>query len=172
MPLINSLYKRLRVWLVAYWPKIYTLCNRRKSVVKFFFAGGTAAAVDLFFLFLFHGVFHWDLVLSTSLAFILSFIVSFTLQKFWTFRNYCQKKMPIQFILYIANAVIGLNINGFLMHTLVNNVGIWYLLSQVIVNVLIGFYNFFIYKFIVFRNKPNEASCEQETVTGSTGELA
>lgn len=172
MPLINSLYQKFGIWLNSSWPKIYTICNRRKSVVKFFFAGGTAATVDLFFLFLFYGVFHWGLVFSTSLAFILSFIVSFTLQKFWTFRNYCQKKMPLQFVLYIANAVIGLNINGFLMHTLVNNVGIWYLLSQVMVNLTIGVYNFFIYKFIVFRSTRYENNREEKTATGSTGKLA
>ncbi len=172
MPIINSLYKKFRTWLHSSWPKIYTICNQRKSVVKFFFAGASAAAVDLFFLFLFHGVFHWGLVFSTSFAFILSFLVSFTLQKFWTFRNKCPKKIPLQFVLYIANAFIGLNINGFLMHALVNNVGIWYILSQVIVNVGIGVYNFFIYKFIVFRSTSYENNCEEKTVAGSTGELA
>ena len=172
MPLINSLYKKFRIWFNQSWPRIYTICNRRKSVVKFFFAGASAAAVDLLFLFLFYGILKWNLVLSTSLAFILSFAVSFTLQKFWTFRNNCQKKIPIQFVLYITNAVIGLNINGFLMHTLVYDFGLWYLLSQVIVNIGIGVYNFFVYKFIVFRNNPNEDYREKEAVTGSTGELA
>lgn len=172
MPLINSLYKRFRLWLSCSWPKIYTICNRRKSVVKFFFAGASAAAVDLLFLFLFYGVLKWNLVLSTSLAFILSFAVSFTLQKFWTFRNRCPKKIPVQFVLYITNAVIGLNINGFLMHTLVYDFGLWYLLSQVIVNIGIGVYNFFVYKFIVFRSNPNEVSRQQETTAGSAGELA
>ncbi len=172
MPLINSLYTKFRIWFNSSWPKIYTVCNHRKSVVKFFFAGATAATVDLFFLFLFYGVFKWELVFSTSLAFILSFIVSFTLQKFWTFRNYCQKKMPVQFVIYITNAFIGLNINGFLMHTLVYNVGIWYLFSQVIVNFTIGVYNFFIYKFIVFRSTRYENNCEEKTATGSTGKLA
>jgi putative flippase GtrA len=141
-------------------------------VIKFFFAGSSAAAVDLLFLFLFHGIFHWGLVLSSSLAFILSFVVSFTLQKFWTFRNYSQKKMPIQFVLYIGNAFIGLNLNGVLMHLFVNKFGAWYLLAQIVVNLLIGVYNFFVYKFIVFRKKTDENHYSQETIIRSTGDLA
>jgi putative flippase GtrA len=141
-------------------------------VIKFFFAGSTAAVIDLLFLFLFHGILKWGLVLSTSLAFILSFAVSFTLQKFWTFRNYSQKRIPVQFVLYIGNAFIGLNINGFLMHVFVNKLNIWYLLAQILVNLIIGVYNFFVYKFIVFRTKTDENNCQQKTITGTTGDLA
>ncbi|MFA6513680.1 MAG: GtrA family protein [Patescibacteria group bacterium] len=172
MPVINRLYLQFKNLFSTRYPGLFYTCEKRKSVIKFFFAGSTAALVDLVFLFLFHGIFKWNLVLSTSLAFILSFAVSFTLQKFWTFRNYSQKRIPVQFVLYIGNAFIGLNINGFLMHLLANKLGIWYLLAQVIVNVMIGVYNFFVYKFIVFRTKKDENNCSQETITGNAGNLA
>ncbi len=172
MPFINSLYARFRSLLSLRYPKLYLACDRRKSVVKFFFAGSSAAAVDLIFLYLFYGVFKWGLVFSTSFAFILSFAVSFTLQKFWTFRNSSSKKIPIQFVLYIGNAFIGLNINAGLMHVLVINVGVWYMLAQVIVNLTIGVYNFFIYKFIVFRSTLHETDSQQKTIAGSPGNVA
>lgn len=172
MPVINRLYFKVKDFFSARLPKIFQVCERHKSVVKFIFAGSSAAAVDLLFLYLFHGLFKWGLVLSTSLAFILSFIVSFTLQKFWTFRNYSQKKIPVQFVLYIANAVIGLNLNGIMMHYSVNKMHVWYLLAQILVNVIIGFYNFFIYKFIVFRHQKNENHRPPETITASPGDLA
>jgi putative flippase GtrA len=172
MPVINRLYLKFRNLFSTRCPGLFCACEKRKSVIKFFFAGSTAAAVDLLFLFFFHGVLKWGLVFSTSLAFILSFAVSFTLQKFWTFRNYSQKRIPVQFVLYIGNAFIGLNINGFLMHVFVNKFGVWYLLAQIIVNVIIGFYNFFVYKFIVFRTKTDENNCQQETTEGTTGDLA
>jgi len=156
MPLINKLYIRLRVLFASRFPGIFKICEKRKSIVKFIFAGSSAAVVDLIFLYFFHGLLKWDLVISTSVAFILSFVVSFTLQKFWTFRNYSQRKIPIQFVLYIVNAFIGLNINGLLMHYFVIQLNIWYLLAQIFVNLMIGFYNFFVYKFIVFRKHPNE----------------
>jgi putative flippase GtrA len=172
MPVINNLYIRFKKFFSFRWPNFFAACEKRKSVIKFIFAGSSAAAVDLIFLYLFHGVLLWHLVVSTSLAFILSFAVSFTLQKFWTFRNYSQKKIPVQFVLYIGNAFIGLNLNGFLMHYTVNRLHIWYLLAQILVNILIGIYNFFIYKFIVFRKHPDETNCPQETTTTSTGDLA
>jgi putative flippase GtrA len=172
MPVINRFYIKFKALFSTRCPGLFCVCEKRKSVIKFFFAGSSAATVDLLFLFLFHGVFHWGLVLSTSLAFILSFVVSFTLQKFWTFRNYSQKKMPVQFVLYISNAFIGLNLNGLLMHFLAIKLGVWYLLAQIMVNLMIGVYNFFVYKFIVFRKHTDEINCSQETTIRSTGDLA
>jgi putative flippase GtrA len=115
-------------------------------------AGGT----DLIFLFIFHGLLHINLVLSTSVAFILSFLVSFTLQKFWTFRNYSEDKVVHQLSLYVLNAFIGLNLNGTGMHLLVNKYAVWYMLAQIIVNLVLGVWNFFVYKFIVFNIGKNE----------------
>jgi putative flippase GtrA len=86
-------------------------------------------------------------------------LVSFNLQKFWTFRNYRHDKVIHQLFVYILNAFIGLNLNGLFMHILVNRYNIWYLLSQIIVNVVIGFWNFIVYKFIVFRTSKNEITC-------------
>lgn len=73
--------------------------------------------------------------------------------------------------MYIVNAFITLNINGFLMHLLVDQYEIWYLFSQIVVNVIIGTYNFFIYRFIVFR-KQNEIDSEQEKIRSSAGDVA
>ncbi|MFA5023644.1 MAG: GtrA family protein [Patescibacteria group bacterium] len=160
MPLINKLYFRFRHFFSDRFPKIYCFCDNRKSIVKFFIAGCFAGATDIVFLFLFHGLLKWELVLSTSLAFVLSFLVSFTLQKFWTFRNYDEKETVNQLFLYILNAFIGLNINGFLMHLLVVKFNIWYILSQIMVNLFLGFCNFLIYKFIIFRNTKNAVGCQ------------
>jgi len=165
MPLINRLYFKFRHFFAQRFPRIYSFCDQRKSVFKFFVAGSSAGAVDLVFLFIFHGLFHWNLVISTSLAFILSFIVSFTLQKFWTFRNYNQALVIRQFLLYIANAFIGLNLNGFGMHLLVNKYHVWYLLSQFVVNLIIGFYNFLIYKTIIFNCSPHEDNDHKKSIS-------
>jgi len=156
MNLINRLYFRFRHFFSRRYPRIYHICNRYKSVIKFIFAGGTAGVTDLVLLFLFHGVFKWGLVFSTSAAFILSFLISFTLQKFWTFRNYRQDRVVRQFFIYILNAFIGLNLNGLLMHILVNKYAVWYLLAQIIVNLAIGVWNFIVYKFLVFRTDKHE----------------
>lgn len=158
MPLVNKFYIKLYRFLNHHFPACFCYCRSRKALVKFFISGTLASSVDLFFLFIFHGVFDLGIVLSTSLSFLLSFLVSFYLQKLWTFRNAEEKKMPRQLVLYLLNSFLSLNLNGFLMHLLVNQFSIWYLFSQVIVNIVLGSLNFFIYKFIIFRHD-DEINC-------------
>jgi putative flippase GtrA len=156
MAFINNLYKRFRIFLNKRYPQLFNFCERRKAIVKFFIAGAFAGTVDLIALFIFHDVFGWDILFSTSAAFILAFAVSLSLQKIWTFRNYSHKKLPRQLILYFTGAFISLNLNTLGMHWLVNNLEVWYLLSQLIVNLCLGIMNFFNYKFIVFKVYKNE----------------
>jgi len=164
MTLINEWYFRFRNILSKKLPKTYHFCNNRKSIIKFFIAGSLAGIGNLVLLFVFHGVFEWDVILSTSLAFILAFLISFSLQKFWTFRDKSSKRIGKQLALYFATAFISLNINGILMHLLVNRYNVWYLLAQFVINLFIGLLNFVIYKFIIFTK--NETCCEKKTIEG------
>ncbi|MFA5184393.1 MAG: GtrA family protein [Patescibacteria group bacterium] len=151
MSYIRQFYNQFRSYFSANFPRIFSIFNRYKSVIKFIVAGCFSGGTDLLLLFFFHGLFGLDIVWSTSLAFILAFLVSFTLQKFWTFRNYSQSKAFHQLFLYILNAALGLYLNGLLMHILVNKYAIWYILSQIIVNLSLAILNFVVYKFIIFK---------------------
>ncbi|NCN99562.1 GtrA family protein [Candidatus Falkowbacteria bacterium] len=149
----------IKICLIFYQraPRCYDLLNRHKGVVKFTIAGGLASVLDLVSLYLFHDPLGLDIVLSTTLAFMLSFILSFYLQKFWAFNDSSRHgKTAGQLFLYLLNALIGLNLNGFLMHFLVSYYQVWYLLSQVMVIALIGVLNFMVYKFIIFKKKSHE----------------
>ncbi|MDD2353915.1 MAG: GtrA family protein [Patescibacteria group bacterium] len=148
---INNSYRQLRQGLACHFPRLFPLIDAKKAVIKYFIAGVSATLVNLISLAFFHGFLKINLLLATSLAFVVSFVVSFSLQKFWTFRNYHYKKIPLQLILYIINAFIGLSINVFLMNLLVNKWGAWYLLAQFIVSFIIGVYNFFAYNFVIFK---------------------
>jgi len=152
MPLLDKLYFRFRHFFASRWPQGYGFCENHKSVVKFLAAGCVSGGADLVFLYFFHGLIHWPIVLATSVAFILSFVVSFGLQKFWTFRDYSQKKIAGQLFLYFLFAFISLDLNGIFMHFLVNRFHIWYLLSQFVVNLFLGLLNFLVYKFIIFKS--------------------
>jgi len=156
MFLINRLYSKFRYFFSSHYPNLYDFCNRRKAIIKFIIAGGMAVGTNLVFLFFFHGLFKWGLLFSTSLAFMIAFLVSFTLQKFWVFRNYRSGKTVGQLFMYILNALIGLSLNGWFMQTLVTKYAVWYLLAQIIVNLVIAGWNFIIYKFIIFKTDKNE----------------
>jgi len=175
MPKLSKLYFKFRNLFAGRLPQTYYLCEKHKIIVKCFFAGFFAGAVDLVFLFVFFHIFRWPIVLATSAAFLFSFMISFTLQKLWTFRDFNQGKAAGQFTLYILNAFLGLNLNGLFMHFLVNTHHIWYLLAQLMVNLTIGTYNFFIYRYVVFKKDKkdkNEINHEQKTVRGDARDLA
>lgn len=158
MPLISDWYNKFRNYFFRHYPRVYIFCDNRKFFIKFIFAGCLSGGVDLLLLFVFHSLLKLDIVLSTSLAFILAFLISFSLQKFWTFRNYRPGQTFQQLSLYLINALIGLFLNAFFMHLLVNTYNVWYLLAQIIVNLVIAVWNFVIYKFVVFKADKNETN--------------
>ena len=152
MSTVNWFYIQIYRFINKKFPNFYRYCLKRKSLIKFLIAGTLAGSVDLIFLFIFHGLFGLGIVLATSLAFLLSFSVSFYLQKLWTFRNKEERKTSRQLVLYFLNSFLSLNINAVCMHLMVNRLNVWYLLSQVIVDLSLGALNFLIYKFLIFRH--------------------
>lgn len=163
MPVVSKFYNLIHGNFKTRLPKLYCYCEGRKSFLKFFMAGSLAGTTDLIFLFLFYGVFDLNIVLATSLAFLMSFAVSFYLQKHWTFKNNDERKTPKQVILYFLNAFLSLNINAVCMHFLVNELHVPYLLAQIMVNLGLGGVNYIVYKSIIFRNEQeDEINCEQE----------
>ena len=155
---VSKLYFKFRNSFSRCWPRFYYFCDRNKILIKCILAGAAVSLIDLVVLFICYRLFAWSLIISTSAAFICYFLFSFTLQKFWTFRNFNQQKTADQLVMYFVNAFIGLNLNGFFMHQLVNKYHLWYLLAQIIVNITIGTYNFIIYNFVIFKKEKNEIS--------------
>lgn len=156
MAFINSIYYKFRKYFSISYPKIFAYCNKRKAVVKFFIAGLFSGATDLIVLFILHQLLGIDIIFSTSFAFVAAFMISFSLQKLWTFRNYNHQRLPRQLVLYLFNAFVNMSLNAFFMHYLVNNLGIWYLLAQIMVNLFLGVFNFINYKFIIFKEDCHE----------------
>lgn len=168
MNFIRAAYLKFRQSLSRDWPSFYRLCEKRKAIIKFILVGSLSGGLDLVLLYVFYSLWGWGIVWSTSVAFIFALLVSFTLQKLWTFRDYDHNRLAGQISLYSVNAFIGININGFLMHLLVNKYGLWYLLAQIMVNVFIAVQNFLVYKFIVFKAKHKNFEHHDVAVLGTT----
>jgi putative flippase GtrA len=150
--MITKYYEQLRRHLQIHRPRLYKFSDRYKAIIKFIFAGIISGGTDLIFLYIAYGLVHTTLTLATSLAFILSFFISFSLQKLWTFRNTDSHRTKHQFFLYMATAFISLNLNGLLMHWLVFHFRQHYILSQIAVNLTLGLINFLVLKFFIFRH--------------------
>jgi putative flippase GtrA len=137
-------------------PNFFAFMSRYRSWFKFFVAGTFAGATELLLLFILHGLCKINIVLATSISFMTSFAVSFSLQKYWAFDSQEKDHIHVQLALYLGIAFINLNINGWAMHILVNHHKIWYLWAQLIVSSCIGLESFLTYKFIIFRNRQNK----------------
>ncbi|HEY4511363.1 MAG TPA: GtrA family protein [Candidatus Paceibacterota bacterium] len=127
----------------------HAFTHRRK--IKYVIAGGTAAVVDVGFLYVFTDVLDIWYITSAIIAFVFAFCISFTLQKFWTFRDDRTTDMHIQVGKYFLVALVNLALNTALMYVLVDRFGIWYILSQIIIGLSIAVGSYFVYKKIIFR---------------------
>lgn len=124
--------------------------HKNKIYIKYTISGVTGAVAHFSILTFFYKALDLWIVFSTSIGFIVAFFISFFLQKFWTFRDNNRKKMIRQMAIYFTVAVINFAINGYLMHLLVEKIGIWFLLSQVLVTGAIAIESFLVYKFLIF----------------------
>ncbi len=146
-------YNYLRKYLSKKHPKFFKFLNRFKDKIKFVVSGGLATIVNLFFLFIFYSILDLQIIYAASLSWLLTFLVSFNLQKYWTFRSFSFKKIPHQVTLYILLALVSLTLNARWMYLLVESLNMHYILAQIIVLFVLAVLNYTVYKFIIFKEK-------------------
>ncbi|OGY90845.1 MAG: hypothetical protein A3H70_03890 [Candidatus Komeilibacteria bacterium RIFCSPLOWO2_02_FULL_48_11] len=155
-------YKSLRGfidgYLAAHFPVVSKLLNRHKTGVKYLFAGGTAAAVNLMLLYVLTDIIGVWYLTSSVVAFIASFITSFVLQKFWTFRDPGLGRIKKQFAIYIVLGAINFFSGPALLYVFVEVFHIWYLFGQVLAMGLLAAANYFINKFVTFKKDSSHES--------------
>lgn len=155
MKLIDNFYFKLKHFAWIYVPRLMRFFHKHRSIAKFYLSGCVSGGLDLILLFIFYDLFRLEIVKATSISFILCFAVSFFLQKIWTFRNRSNSRVVRQMMMYFAVGFMNLNLNGFLMHILVNRLEVWYIFAQLLVNLILGGGNYLCSRFIIFK-KQNE----------------
>lgn len=132
------------------------------KVGRFLFSGGSAAATNLIVYYVAYATFHVHYILASVLAFGLSFIVSFTMQKFWTFRDKSLALVNTQLVKYFVVMIINLAINTALLYWLVEYVHVNKLLAQIVAMAALAFVSFFVYQFVIFKPVPTPARARGE----------
>jgi len=132
-------------------------------VVRYLISGTTAAMTQLVITYALTEFFGLYYLSSSCLGFVTAFMVSFLLQKFWTFEDKSQDNVHIQIPLSLSIAIIGLILNSALLFVLVEYLHIWYVIAQFFSMGIISTCNYFIYKAWVF--KPNITSVEPEIIS-------
>ncbi len=128
--------------------------QRYAKVVRFLTAGGCAAVVNLGVFYLTNVNGHY--LRASIYAFFAAFLVSFLLQKYWTFKEHTHNLVKTQMLMYLATAGMNIIIGIMLLYVLVEYFGITnHLFAQVISQGLIAFLSYFVYKHVIF--KPRSA---------------
>lgn len=129
--------------------------ERRKEVIaqviRFGISGATAAFLGLAFLYVLTDVLHVWYVASSTIAFLATFIATFSLQKFWTFQEKTISRIPVQSSLSLVVAGLNFVLNAVLIYVLVDVMRVQYMVAQIIIYGFFGLFDFFIYKLVIFR---------------------
>ncbi len=132
---------------------IYRWAQKYAQFVRFCIAGGFAFSVNLTVLYVLTDIFHIYYLISTVGAFLAAFSISFTLQKFWTFRDPSRDRLHIQLPLYLGMQLTNVTLNVALMYAFVEYLHIWYLFSQAFISLTLAAVIFFINKKYIFRQR-------------------
>lgn len=141
---------------------LLNLLHKNKTYIKFAISGTTATLTELVLLYLLHGVWRMKLILSSTIAFTVAVLISFYLQKFWTFRNASTKKMPRQLSIYLFVGTTNLLLNAVIIHTAVRKFHIYYLLAQLVSTILLSIWSFLMNKFVIFEKEHREKKLKKK----------
>lgn len=117
-------------------------------VMRFVISGGLAAVVNLALLYIFTDVFGIWYLISAALSFLFAFAVSFTLQKYWSFKSNDHSKIGAQLPMHLTVAVTNMLLNIVLIYIFVEMVGFHYLMAAIVSNIVIAFESYFAFKWI------------------------
>ena len=120
-------------------------------IAKYVISGLIAASVQvgtLAFLVEIVGMHHRGAV---PIAFLVSAIVAFCFQKFWTFRDRSMEHSHFQAALYVTLVAIAFFLNMLFMYIFVDILHFWYIFAQVITIGLVTIVTFLCNKNIVFK---------------------
>ena len=119
-------------------------------IVRFIIAGSLATGTNIASLYALIHFVHLPYLLASVAAFLCGFVVSFTLQKFWTFRNKETNIIGQQALSYFLIVLANLSLNTLVVYALVEHAGVNPIIAQALASLLIALESFFAYRFLVF----------------------
>jgi putative flippase GtrA len=120
-----------------------------RQFVKYVITGLVSFAVEISLVYLFTDVLKVWYIYSNSMALSVVFIINFSLNRFWAFRS--RQPFMKQFItsglLFALNLVVG----NAIMFFFTDKIHLYYLFSKVIATGMSVAWNFFLYKYYIYK---------------------
>lgn len=133
----------------------YNLAVARElpKVARFLIAGIAAAFVHLATLYVFVEWWGAWYLSSSAIGFLAGYVVSFVLQKFWTFEDRRLWSIFYQLPLHFTLAMFNLSVNTGLMFAFVDYLNLWYLVAQILSTLVIVIASFMVSRKLFSPNK-------------------
>ncbi|OGG53699.1 hypothetical protein A2851_02325 [Candidatus Kaiserbacteria bacterium RIFCSPHIGHO2_01_FULL_53_29] len=144
----------LRSLIAHVWPE-------RFKIVRYIISGSTAAVTNIGTLYILTEFFHIWYLYASVVAVCVAMVVSFTLQKFWTFRDRRTEHIHRQAVRYFFIVLGNLLLNTGLVFCLVEYAKWPPVAAQFFASLLIAFESFFSYKFLVFHSRWKNPELEE-----------
>lgn len=113
----------------------------QSKLIRYAVGGGSAALIDLFFLWLFTHFFGIFYLISQICSFIISLTFGYYFQKYLTFRDFSQRHWK-QASIFLLFQLIWLGINLIILKISVEYFGIYYLIGSIIAKGIVFIWNF------------------------------
>ncbi len=127
------------------------LAREAPKMFRFLVTGGTSVLVNLALIYTLTEYANMWYLLSSMFSFAGSWVVNFTLHKFWTFNYEHAHPTSFQAPLHFSLGLINLGINTVLMYVLVNYVHLWYMFAQIITAGIIAIESFMVQSRFIFK---------------------
>lgn len=126
----------------------------QNAIVRFLFVGGISFALDLGLLILLHEVFGVALWAATPIAFVVSLVFNFLLQRIFTFR--ATNKGSVSAAKYILLVVFNIAVSDLIV-TGFDALGWSYIIGKTTATALTTVWNYFLYRHWIFQRTPQAA---------------
>lgn len=141
----KHLFETFRAGLLPAGPNI-------DKILRYGISGSVSAFTHLGALYVLTDIVGIWFVTANVLAFCAGLVVSFSLQKLWTFGDTRTQKVHHQALWYTLVQLVSLGIDTVLLYVLVAYAGWWYLGAQFLLLILLAVGNFFIFNKVIFKN--------------------
>jgi putative flippase GtrA len=124
-------------------------------LMRFLIAGCFSTGVGLSVSFVLTSILGVWYMISVTIAFVASYAISFTFQRFWTFQNSTKEGRGAQLALHLPLQLGNLVLELIAMRWLVEYEQLWYFYAQILVTALISVESFFATRYIFSHKAPD-----------------
>lgn len=122
------------------------------QILRYGISGVMGGVLQVILLYIFVDIFGLWYIYGVIFAFSISLILTFLLQKYWTFQDYAIDTVHRQSLWYIFIALGALALNISFMYILVDIFHFWYIMAQIVVVGTIGILTFLLNKRFTFNS--------------------